>query len=83
MLTETEILDVQAPALAMIGALLRVPAPVLTYRRRLYRDYSGVVSHGAACRAVVDVELERRVSGEKLLAEADATQASVVYRAEA
>lgn len=71
MLTERDLSAVQAPMLRYIGALIRQPAPTFIKRGRTYRDFSGVVSGGASCWAVVDVELAQRLAGEKAVEEAD------------
>lgn len=57
----------------LIGALNRVRVPEVRSRGRVWRDFSGVIRGGIACRALVDRELEQRLAGEKAVADADAT----------
>lgn len=57
----------------LIGALNRIRVPEVRHRGRVWRDFSGIVRGGIACRAFVDRELEQRLAGEKAVEHADAT----------
>lgn len=57
----------------VIGSENAVRVPVVHRKGRRLRDFSCVIRGGESCRAYVDADLERQVSGEKNVEHADAT----------